>query len=76
MEVKITLHGILRDYLPRPVKGKTTLHLPEGTTIEAVVQQLNIKQNVSAAVNGVEVQNSHILRGGEELHLFRLIAGG
>jgi sulfur carrier protein ThiS len=76
VEVKITLHGILRDYLPRNVKGKTTLQLPEGVTIEEVVQQLKIKQNVSAAVNGVEVQTNHILQSGEELHLFRLIAGG
>ena len=76
MEITITLHGILRDYLPRPAKGKTTLQLPEGATINDVVQQLKIKQNVSAAVDGVEVQTDHLLQGGEELHLFRLIAGG
>jgi sulfur carrier protein ThiS len=76
LEVKVTLHGILRDYLPRQAKGRTTLELAEGTTIEAVVQRLEIKQNVSAAIDGIEVQNSHVLQNGEELHLFRLIAGG
>jgi sulfur carrier protein ThiS len=76
VEVKVTLHGILRDYLPRQAKGKTTLQLPEGVTIEEVIQQLNIKQNVSAAVNGIEVQTTHVLQSGEDLHLFRLIAGG
>lgn len=76
MEVQITLHGILRDYLPRKAKGKTTLDLPSGTTIDDVVRQLKIKQNVSAAVNGHEVENNHILQEGEELHLFRFIAGG
>lgn len=76
MEVKLTLHGILRDYLPRKAKGKTTLDLPAEATIDDIVRQLNIRQNVSAAVNGVEVENSHILQDGEELHLFRFIAGG
>ena len=76
MEIQITLHGILRDYLPRKAKGKTTLDLPSGTTIADVVQQLKIKQNVSAAIDGDEIENSHILQDGEALHLFRLIAGG
>ena len=76
MEIDLTLHGILRDYLPKKAKGKTSLTLPEGTTIEEVVQQLEIKQNVSAAVNGQEVETSRVLRDGEELHLFRHIAGG
>ena len=76
MEINVTLHGILRDYLPRKAKGKTTLTLPEGTMVDAVVRQLKIKQNVSASVNGAEVENNHILQTGEELHLFRFIAGG
>ena len=76
MEVKLVLHGILRDYLPRQAKGKTVLNLPEDTTVADVVRQLNIKQNVSAAVNGVEVENNYVLQNGEELNLFRFIAGG
>jgi len=76
MEINVTLHGILRDYLPRKLKGKTTLELPENTTIAQVVAQLQIKQNVSAAVNGAEVETDHILQAGEDLDLFRLIAGG
>lgn len=76
MEIEVTLHGILRDYLPRKAKGKTILELPEKATVDDVIRQLEIKQNVSAAVNGVEVQTSHTLQRGEELHLFRLIAGG
>lgn len=76
MEIKLILHGILRDYLPRKAKGKTTLELPQGATINDVVQQLEIKQNVSASVNGAEVETSHVLQDGEELHMFRHIAGG
>lgn len=76
MEIAVTLHGILRDYLPRQAKGKTTLTLPPGATIEDVVQQLEIKQNVSAAINGMEVDTGHALQEGEQLDLFRIIAGG
>ncbi len=76
MEIKLKLHGILRDYLPRQDKGKTTLELPDDATITDVAQQLKIKQNVSAAINGTEVETDHILQDGEELHLFRFIAGG
>ena len=76
MEINVTLHGILRDYLPRKAKGKTTLNVPEGTTIDDIIQQLEIKQNVSAAVNGVEVETGHVLQEGEKLDMFRVIAGG
>lgn len=76
MEVHLTLHGILRDYLPRPAKGKTTLTLPEGATIEDVCEQLKIKQTVSAAVGGVQVENNHVLQDGDEVQMFRMIGGG
>ncbi len=76
MEIKITLHGILRDYLPKKAKGQTTLTVPEGTTINNIIEQLKIKQTVSAVVNDTETENNHILQNGDELQMFRLIAGG
>jgi sulfur carrier protein ThiS len=76
LEVKITLHGILRDYLPRQAKGKTTLTLPEGATINDVLQQLKIRQTISAAVGGVQVETNHILQDGDDLQMFRMIGGG
>ena len=76
MEVKLTLHGILRDYLPRQVKGKTSLTLPDGATIADVLQQLEIKQTVSAAINGIQVETSQVLQEGDDLQMFRMIGGG
>jgi sulfur carrier protein ThiS len=76
VEIKLTLHGILRDYLPRQAKGKTTLNLPEGANINDIVQQLNLKHTVSAAVGGVQVENNYVLRDGDDLQLFRPIGGG
>lgn len=76
MEVKITLHGILRDYLPRQAKGKTTLTLPAGATIEDALQELKIKRTINGAVNGVQVETNYVLQDGDNLQIFRPIAGG
>ena len=76
MEVKVTLHGILRDHLPRPARGRTTLSLPDGATIADVLQRLEIKRMVNAAVDGAQVEISHILQDGDDLHLFRPLGGG
>lgn len=76
MEVQLTLHGILRDHLPRQAKGKTTLTLPAGATVADVLQQFTLKQNVSAAVAGVQVEPTHVLQDGDDLQLFRMIGGG
>lgn len=76
MEVKLTLHGILRDYLPRQAKGKTSLTLPDGATIADVLQQFEIKQTVSAAINGIQVETSQVLQDGDDLQMFRMIGGG
>ena len=76
MEVNLTLHGILRDYLPRQAKGKTTLTLPAGTTVAEVVDQLKIKQTITAAVEGVQVETGYVLKDSDNLQLFRMIGGG
>lgn len=76
MEIKVTLHGILRDYLPREAKGKTTLALPEGATVDDVVRQLEIRQTVTAAVDGAQVETNYVLKDGDELQMFRIIGGG
>lgn len=76
MQIQLTLHGILRDVLPTKDKGRTTLNLSANTSVADVVRQLGIRQNVSAVVNGTEVELSHVLHPGDHLHMFRLIAGG
>lgn len=76
MQINVTLHGILRDYLPRQAKGKTTLELAARSTVADVVSMLKIKQTVTAAVNGTQVELSHSLEEEDELHLFRMLGGG
>ena len=76
MEIQLTLHGILRDQLPRQAKGKTTLTLPPGATVADVLQQFKLKSTVQAAVGGVQVEHSQVLQEGDDLQLFRMIGGG
>ncbi len=76
MEIYLTLHGILRDYLPRSAKGKTMLTLSAGATVDDVREQLKIKQTVSAAVGGVQVENNYVLQHGDDVQMFRMIGGG
>ena len=76
MEIHVTLHGILRDTLPRAAKGKTSLTLSAGAAVDTAVQQLQIRQSVTAAINGRQVGLDHPLAEGDHLHLFRMIGGG
>jgi sulfur carrier protein ThiS len=76
LEVKLTLHGILRDYLPRQAKGKTSLALPAGCTVAEVAARLQIKQTITAAVNGSQVDPNYVLHDGDDIHLFRMMGGG
>ncbi len=76
LEVHLTLHGILRDHLPRQAKGKTTLTLPAGARVTDVLQQFKLSSTVSAAVGGAQVEHNHILQDGDDLQLFRMLGGG
>lgn len=76
MDIHLTLHGILRDYLPRAAKGKTTLTLPQGAAIDDLIEQLKIKQTVTAAIDGQQVETSHVLQEGDDVQMFRMIGGG
>jgi sulfur carrier protein ThiS len=76
LQINVTLHGILRDYLPRQAKGKMTLEPAAGSTVADVVSMLKIKQTVTAAVNGAQVELSHSLEEGDELQMFRMVGGG
>ena len=76
MEIELTLHGILRDYLPRQAKGKSTLVLPAASTVADVIARLAVKQTITVAVNGVQVNPDYELHDGDDLHFFRMIGGG
>lgn len=77
IEIHIRLFGILRDMLPPEAKGRTTLQLPAGTTVQDVREHFGIKQLISFAVNEeVDLDMTHELKDGDRLEFFRISAGG
>ncbi|NPV86794.1 MAG: MoaD/ThiS family protein [Anaerolineae bacterium] len=77
MELKITLHGVLREKLPAEARGKTCISMPEGTTIADVIGYLGLSDAVVASVNDVLTRDRGTrLKDGDALRFFRPGAGG
>lgn len=77
IEIHIRLFGILRDILPAEAKGRMTLQLPDGTTVQDVLAHFGITQLVSFAVNDeIDLDTAHQLKDGDRLEFFRISAGG
>jgi len=75
--IHIRLHGGLRDKIPAEAKGRTTLSLPEGTTVTAVLEQLLLRRRIEVAVNEEIVDNRDTaLQDGDRIEIFRSTAGG
>ncbi|MDK1081195.1 MAG: MoaD/ThiS family protein [Anaerolineae bacterium] len=77
MSVHVRLFGILRDKLPASQKGKAEVELPNGASVADLLAHLDITRRVEVAVNDqLEIENTHILNNGDQVHLFTLIGGG
>lgn len=77
IEIHVRLFGILRDRLPREAKGRTTLELPDQATVRDVLTHFEVQHHVSFAVNEeVDLEDSHILKDGDSVEIFRVAAGG
>lgn len=77
MQVNVSVYGVLRDKLPPESKGKATLELPDGSTIQDVLERLGINTMIKASVNEELVRDlSNPLNDGDWLQLFRPVGGG
>jgi sulfur carrier protein ThiS len=77
IQIKIHLHGVLRDYLPPANKGKTTLSLPKGATLAYLLATLQIESGYLSMVNNQEITDiEHLLQDGDEVQLLTIIGGG
>jgi thiamine biosynthesis protein ThiS len=75
--IHVRLHGILRDKLPAENKGRTTLNLPDDTTVATVLEQFSLRRRVEVAINEEIVDNQDTpLQDGDQLEFFRAAAGG
>lgn len=77
MEIHLQLFSILRDLLPPEKKGKTTLQLNEGSTLNDLLKELDIKRRVAISVNGIqESDHNRQLLNGDKVKIFTSIGGG
>jgi thiamine biosynthesis protein ThiS len=77
LQVKVHLHGILRDQLPAEARGRATLDLDEGATIGDLLNELSITRRVVVALNDEEEPNeTRVLSDGDQVVIFTMIGGG
>ena len=77
MQVNVHLHGILRDKLPSEAKGRATITLDDGATVDDLLAQLGIKRRVIVALNEDQKQDkTYILQDGDQVSVFKVIGGG
>jgi sulfur carrier protein ThiS len=73
----VQLYSILREKLPPEAKGKITLSLEEGTTVGAVLEDLDIRRRVVISVNDIhEPDHSRELHDGDRVRIFSSVSGG
>lgn len=78
MNITIRLFSVLQRYLAGEPRGRAALSLPEGATVQQVLDRLGVPQDIPKIilVNGAQTGLDHILRDGDELTVFPPIAGG
>ncbi len=77
MKVKVVLFGIFREKLPPETRGRTTLELPEGSSLQTVLEHFDLPLQAACAVNGqLEPNRQRTLKEGDEVQIFRPAGGG
>lgn len=84
MKVQVRLFAGLRDNLPDAVRGRADLDLPDGGSLQELLDRLEIheKQAQMVLVNGVqasrdrETRESLVLLEGDDVAIFPPLAGG
>lgn len=77
MIIKVVLFGVFREKLPPQARGRTTLELPEGSPLRAVLEHFNLPPTAVCAVNGqLEPDRERVVREGDEVQVFRPAGGG
>jgi molybdopterin converting factor small subunit len=77
MVVKVTLYGILRERLAKETRGKLTLELPEGSTVQDARAALGIETHVLCVLNGKNERDFQTsLKDGDEVSFLHPVGGG
>ncbi len=77
MQIKIILHSILRHTLARETRGRLNLDMPEGSSIQDVLDRLGITPPINASIDNQIVDKFDApLENNVEIHLFHPTGGG
>ena len=77
MQIKVVLFSVFREKLPREAHGRTTLEMPEGSTLSDLLDKLDIKITAICSVNNqIEYDQTTRLKDGDEVYIFRPVGGG
>lgn len=78
MQVEVRLFANLAQFLPPGARGRTTLEVPAGTTVDEVVRRLAIPDDLPrlTLVNGQDPAPGHRLGPGDVVSLLPPLAGG
>jgi sulfur carrier protein ThiS len=75
--IKVVLFSVFREKLPRENRGRTTIELPDDSTLKDLLDKLDIHITATCSVNGqLEYDQSIRLKDGDEVQIFRPIGGG
>ena len=78
MHISVRLLSVLREKLPPEAKGRATLTLPEGATVQDLLTHFHLQNNVvGISVNDeLEIEEAHPLHDGDHVEFFRVVGGG
>jgi len=80
MKIEVKLYASLGRYMPQAAleKEKNYLEVGEGTTIKALLQNLEVPLETVKLIflNGIHAKDNEVLKDGDRLGVFPPVAGG
>jgi molybdopterin converting factor small subunit len=78
MQVQVKLFSRFREHLPPEARGEATVQLPDGATIDDLVDRLGIVRRIKLiTINGErQADYSRPLRDGDRVRIFPVVVGG
>jgi molybdopterin converting factor small subunit len=78
MQVQVKLFSRFREHLPPEARGEATIQLPDGATIDDLVDRLGIVRRIKLiTINGErQADYSRRLYDGDKVRIFPVVVGG
>ena len=77
MQIHVRLYGPLRDKLPIDAKGRTTLEMEDGATVQSIFDRLALPPNLLITLNNDnEATPESSLHDGDSVIFFAAVSGG